>query len=114
MLYYLQEFFTLRNALTAAVWIAIISVLIYAIAKAYDIVQTGRFERRILRPDNEGRYPVLLVRDRNEIIIFHDRELGFRTMELEDVPTEDLSSKKSRRRRSEHLEGSGDSKGEVS
>lgn len=79
----LYRFFQLSNAPNVVVWLLVLLALLWSIAKIYDLIQQGRFERRLLRPDSEGRYPTILARDKEEIIIFFDRELGWSRVEFE-------------------------------
>lgn len=79
---FLRDFLTLSNAPNALIWVLILIVLVYGLGKAYTLIADGNFERRVLRPDTHGRYPVLLVKNNPEKIIFFDKDLGWRTLEI--------------------------------
>jgi hypothetical protein len=74
-LFFLREWFSLDNAPNAFVWTLILLLTGYALSQFWNIVGTGRAERRKLQPDQEGRYPVHIIKKR-DATVYYDREKG--------------------------------------
>lgn len=76
LLYLLRDWFTLDNAINAFFWTALTIGFGIGIGHIWNLVANGRFNRRVIHPDNEGRYPVVLLKNRSGIA-FYDRERGW-------------------------------------
>lgn len=74
LLYLLNDWFSQPGLV--AVWVVLFIAIGVSIAWAWNYVADGRYRRRVIHPDQEGRYPVVLLKNRSGIA-FYDRERGW-------------------------------------
>lgn len=85
ILYFLREWFSLDNAVNATFWTLLLLIAMYVTGIVWNLVADGRFNRRILHPDSEGRYPVVLLKNRSGVV-FYDRERGWGITAIREAP----------------------------
>ncbi len=77
-----------------AMWVVIIIVFGLGIGYLWNLVADGRYRRRVILPDHEGRYPVFILKNRSGVAFYDkDRGWGITAMRQSEDGSVDVSVK---------------------